>query len=129
MKQTRNTRQKQMVLDAVRARCDHPTADQIFLDVRAADNRISRGTVYRNLSQLSDAGEINHVKVPGADRFDGRLELHCHLICTGCGAVCDAPAPYSEQADRALAEKTGYRIARHRTVFEGVCPACQQHAE
>jgi Fe2+ or Zn2+ uptake regulation protein len=35
MKQQRSTRQRQLVLDAVRARHDHPTADQIYLDVRA----------------------------------------------------------------------------------------------
>ena len=35
-----------MVLDAVRARCDHPSADQIYLDLRFNDCRISRGTVY-----------------------------------------------------------------------------------
>ena len=63
MKQLRNTRQRQLVLDAVRARRDHPSADQIYLDVRAVDGRISRGTVYRNLSILEESGEILHVKV------------------------------------------------------------------
>lgn len=42
MKQQRNTKQRQMVLDAVRARCDHPSADQIYHDVRFSDGRISR---------------------------------------------------------------------------------------
>ena len=30
MKQQRNTRQRQLVLDEVRSRRDHPTAEQIF---------------------------------------------------------------------------------------------------
>ena len=47
MKQQRKSRQRQMILDAVMTRCDHPTADQIYLDVRAEDDKISRGTVYR----------------------------------------------------------------------------------
>ena len=126
MKQQRNTRQRQLVLEAVRAHRDHPTADQIFLNVRALDDKISRGTVYRNLSQLSEAGEINHVKVPGADRFDRKLELHYHLICADCGKVCDAPIAYCEAFDQGLAEKTGYLVHRHRTVFEGLCPECQK---
>ena len=129
MKQQRNTKQKQMVLSAVQARSDHPTADQIFFDVRLSESRISRGTVYRNLSQLSDKGEINHIKVPGADRFDWRLDKHCHLICTDCLKVCDAPAPYSEKADEELSAVTGYRINRHRTVFEGICPDCLKKRE
>lgn len=128
MKQQRNTRQKQLVLRAVQARCDHPTAEQLFEDARACESTISRGTVYRNLSQLSDAGEINRIKVPGADRFDLRLDRHCHLICTVCLRVCDAPVAYDASADEALSQKTGYIISRHRTVFEGVCPECQKRA-
>ena len=124
MKQQRSTRQRQLVLDAVRARHDHPTADQIYLDVRAADDRISRGTVYRNLSVLNDSGEILHVKVPGADRYDCRREPHYHLLCTGCGAVMDVPMPYRAELDREVASATGYEISRHRTVFEGLWPDC-----
>lgn len=126
MIQQRNTKQKQLVLSAVQARCDHPTADQIFLDVRAADSKISRGTVYRNLNQLSESGAVTRVKVPGADRFDSRLDRHCHLICEVCEKVCDAPLPYDEQSDIALTETTGYRINRHLIVFEGICPECQK---
>ena len=126
MKQLRNTRQRQLVLDAVRARRDHPSADQIYLDVRAVDGRSSRGTVYRNLSILEESGEILHVKVPTADRYDNRLDLHYHLLCMGCGAVKDVEIPYHQELDRELAEKTGYFIARHRTVFEGFCPECRR---
>ena len=50
--QRRNTKQRALVLDAVRARCDHPTAEDIYLDVRRQDDRISRATVYRNLRLL-----------------------------------------------------------------------------
>ena len=43
MKKQRNSKQRRIILDAVTARCDHPTADQIYLDVRAIDGKISRG--------------------------------------------------------------------------------------
>ena len=45
MKGKRTTRQRLQVLEAVRARRDHPTADQIYLDARQEDGKISRGTV------------------------------------------------------------------------------------
>jgi Fe2+ or Zn2+ uptake regulation protein len=89
------------------------------------DPRISRGTVYRNLNLLEENGEILHVKVPGVDRFDWRVDCHYHLLCTGCGAVSDVPCEYHAELDGDLAQKTGYRIARHRTIFEGLCPVCQ----
>ena len=60
--QRRNTRQRKMVLDAVRQSYNHPTADEIYNVVRAQDDKISRGTVYRNLNLLGRAGEILSIK-------------------------------------------------------------------
>ena len=94
MKKQRNSKQRRIILDAVTARCDHPTADQIYLDVRAIDGKISRGTVYRNLGILSENEEITNVKVPAADRYDSRCDRHYHIFCTGCGRVFDAPLSY-----------------------------------
>ncbi len=126
MKHRRKTKQRQLVLDAVRSRSDHPSADQIYLDVRAADDKISRGTVYRNLSILTRQGQILHVKLPMTDRYESRLDAHYHLLCIGCGSVCDVPVPYDKEFDMQIAEKTGYSIDRHRTLVEGLCPSCQK---
>ncbi len=112
----------------VQARHDHPSADQIYEDVSKIDSRISRGTVYRNLSCLSDDGKICHVRVPGADRYDSRTDLHYHLICMRCGTVVDIPMEYREELDRTIAEKTGFQIDRHRVIAEGICPDCQRAA-
>lgn len=125
MKQKRNTRQRQLVLEAVRARHDHPSADQIYQDVRAIDEKISRGTVYRNLNFLVESGEILHVKVANAERFEHGLDLHHHLLCTKCGNVRDVSLTYHRELDKKLEEETGYKIERHQTVFEGTCPHCQ----
>lgn len=129
MRKQRHSRQRQAVLDAVTARCDHPTADQIYLDVRAKDDKISRGTVYRNLGLMSKSGQITHVKVPTADRFDARLDRHYHLLCTACGRVFDAPVPYHPEYDDLVAEETGFQISRHRMIFEGLCPECGSNHE
>lgn len=127
--QHRNTKQRTLVLDAVRSRCDHPTAEDIYQDVRAHDDRISRATVYRNLRFLEDARSISCVKAPGGDRFDLRVDPHAHVVCTECGAVIDAALPYDRTADTTVAEDTGYQITAHSTIFQGICPACQaQHS-
>lgn len=124
MRKNRNSKQRQMILDAVMTRCDHPTADQIYLDVRAKDDKISRGTVYRNLGILSEKDEITNVKVPSADRYDSRLDRHYHIFCTGCGKVFDAPLKYREQYDEQIEKETGFKINRHRLIFEGLCTEC-----
>ena len=91
----RETKQRQMVLQAVQARKDHPTADQIFNDVHKLDPKISHGTVYY------------------------------HMFCVKCKKVSDAPHPYKPCLDEEIARQSGYKIIRHRLIFEGVCPECQ----
>ena len=124
-KQTRNTRQRQMVLDAVLAHRNHPNAEQLYFELRLVNAKISRGTVYRNLKILSQCGIIQNINISGIERFDRRVEPHPHLLCTDCGALCDASLPYKAHLDQELAEQTGYQINRHQTIFEGVCPDCQ----
>ncbi|MBO5279498.1 MAG: transcriptional repressor [Lachnospiraceae bacterium] len=124
MKKQRNSKQRQMILDIAMARHDHPTADQIYLDVRSLDNKISRGTVYRNLGILSENGQITNVKVPSADRYDSRADRHYHIFCTSCGRVFDAPLSYNQEYDEQITKETGFQIIRHRMIFEGLCPEC-----
>ncbi len=126
MKHKRNTRQRQLVLDVVRARRDHPNAEQIYLQVREWDDKISRSTVYRNLNMLAEEGKIRHVVMPDSDRFDCRTDLHYHLLCARCGKLCDTPMDYRGELDRELADRTGYEIMYHRTTFLGICPECME---
>lgn len=122
----RDTKQRRLVLETVRSHRDHPTADAIYLDVKGKDAKISRGTVYRNLKNLCEDGEIIQIKVPGADRFDLRCDYHYHILCLRCGQVCDVPIEYQKKMDEQAQKATGYAVARHRTVFEGLCPDCQK---
>ena len=125
----RNTRQRQLVLDAVRSRCDHPTAEDIYLQVRETDERVSRGTVYRNLNLLTEAGVITTVKTPGTTRFDWRCDGHGHAVCRCCGAVADVMLPYDDGLDEHAGLETGFSVDAHNLVFEGTCPACQRAAQ
>lgn len=129
MMKHRNSKQRKIILDAVKARCDHPTADQIYLDVRAKNDRISRGTVYRNLGILSENCEITNVKIPSADRYDARIDRHYHIVCQKCGKVFDAPMIYHEDYDKQIERETGFLIDRHSLIFEGLCLDCQNDNE
>ena len=128
MADRRNTRQRQLVLDAVRSRCDHPTADQVYQAVRAQDCHVSRATVYRNLHLLADAGDILSIKVPGGERFDLRADAHPHIICSRCGRVADVPfergGAYEDTLDERASLATSWQVSTHSLVFMGLCPHC-----
>ena len=52
------SRQRESIINCLKGRKDHPTADMIYASVREEYPKISLGTVYRNLSLLVDQGEI-----------------------------------------------------------------------
>ena len=125
MKVQRDTKQRRLIYETVMKHYDHPNAEEIYTDVHLQDAKISKGTVYRNLKILSDNEDIFHIKVPGADRYDSTLKNHYHILCTECGIVIDAPIDYISPNDDLVEEKTDFKIQKHQTVFEGVCPKCQ----
>ena len=124
--QRRNTKQRTLILDIVRAHGDHPTAEDIYRDVHEQNPKVSRGTVYRNLNLLEETGDIISIEVPGGNRFDRRCDPHAHVICCSCGAVCDAMVEHDHTPDGMVERQTGYIITRHETLFYGICPSCQE---
>lgn len=124
--QRRNTKQRTLILDIVRAHGDHPTAEDIYRDVHEQNPKVSRGTVYRNLNLLEETGDIISIEVPGGNRFDRRCDPHAHVICCSCSAVCDAMIEHDHTLDSMVERQTGYIITRHETLFYGICPSCQE---
>jgi len=88
----RDTKQKQLILETLKPHKDHPTADEIYQEVRSVLPHISLGTVYRNLDKMSSDGEILKLQLGGGKkRFDPNPTSHAHFRCLKCGAVEDFP--------------------------------------
>ena len=52
------SRQRESIKEFLMTRKDHPTADVVYENMKKIYPNISLGTVYRNLSLLSEIGEI-----------------------------------------------------------------------
>lgn len=95
MKKTRNTRQRNVILDILRESHSHPTAETIYRDARRVIPNISLGTVYRNLNFLRDHGLVREIRPAegGSSRFDGGGTPHAHFHCVHCNGLLDIPLP------------------------------------
>lgn len=67
------SRQRESIKVCLQGRKDHPTADMLYTDVRKEFPNISLGTVYRNLSLLSELGEIKRLTT--GDATTGSMEI------------------------------------------------------
>lgn len=124
-KQTRNTRQRTVILEKLRGVTSHPTADEVFAMTREALPKVSLGTVYRNLEFLARQGEILCLESGGTQkRFDGNVMPHHHVRCTECGRLGDIalelPLP-----DISIVHVPGFTLTGAQIVFEGVCDRCK----
>ena len=123
----KHSRQRDAIYDNLRNRCDHPTAEMIFSDIRVRHPKISLGTVYRNLALLTEIGEILHIpSVNGADRYDGNMEPHSHFICRGCGEIFDLPPVSSRLLIQSIGREFDGVIENSSVRFTGLCGRCRK---
>ena len=121
------SRQRESIKEFLMTRTDHPTADTVYHQLRKIYPNISLGTVYRNLALLADIGEIQKICTgDGADRFDGQVRPHYHVICTRCHQVMDLDLDldYMKEPEALAAEHFEGKILGHVTNFYGICPDC-----
>lgn len=123
--QRRETRQREVILNVLRRTDSHPTADQLYDEVRKVIPNISKGTVYRNLKVLREAGLASELNLSGTvSRFEARLDEHYHFRCENCGGVFDIDEPVDRELNCRVAERTGLHISHHQLEFRGICPEC-----
>ncbi|NLD10790.1 MAG: transcriptional repressor [Clostridiales bacterium] len=121
----RNSQQRKLIAGIMKDNYDHPTADEIYELSRIKEPAISRGTVYRNLNQLVEMGEISKLTMPvGPDHFDCREQNHYHFLCRKCHKVFDTPLEYDDSLNVAPGSMEGFRIEGHRLLLVGLCPQC-----
>lgn len=102
---------------------DHPTAEDVYREVRQVLPHISLATVYNSLEALVKAHLANKLTYgDGSSRYDCRSDDHYHLRDVTTGEVRDLPASYDAdllaKLDPRLVERlasegfqvTGYRL-------------------
>lgn len=124
------SQQRNCILDIVVSDPIHPTAEQVYNAAREKYPRISLGTVYRNLNQLSEIGALKKICSPyGSVRFDGRTDPHFHMECMVCGGVFDVELPELPQLEERIDKECGFAVTRYEIGIQGVCRDCREKYE
>ncbi len=123
----KNSKQRDAIKSFLMTRYDHPTAETVYLNVKKEFPNISLGTVYRNLSLLSEIGEIQKLSTGiGPDRFDGNPAPHYHFICNQCGSVLDLDVTGLDHINVLASQNFDGEIEGHLIYFYGKCPDCKK---
>ena len=125
----RVTPQRVAVYDNLLGRTDHPTVDQIMVDLNQGLPISSKATVYSTLASLREAGLVREILLEeGVTRYDSNVARHHHFRCSSCGAIIDVPWD-AIKVDLPEQLPGGHQVMSHEVTVYGVCQACQHRAK
>jgi len=129
----RCTKQRETLFSALASSKSHPTAEELFEQVRCELPGISLATVYNTLHALANCGLCRRIPggTGGGCRFDADTRDHVH-ICYPDGRMIDAPVDVSERIVgsiprsllQALEREFGFELASVSVQVEAKAPEC-----
>ncbi|MEM8603035.1 MAG: Fur family transcriptional regulator [Cyanobacteria bacterium P01_H01_bin.121] len=120
----RVTPQRFAVYANLLARTDHPTAEQVLLDLNRDAPQSSQATVYTALQALQNVGLVREVLLePGISRYDANVAPHHHFRCTCCGSIEDLAWDQFQNL-QAPTLRPGMQVERCEVTVHGVCDRC-----
>ena len=125
MANLKRSKQRECIKAFLATRTDHPTADTIYMNIRQEFPNISLGTVYRNLAQLAENGDILKISTSAnKEHFDGFVHRHFHFVCNKCDKIYDVDLDGMDEIKNQAAEKLNADIEDYSLIFYGICENC-----
>jgi Fur family ferric uptake transcriptional regulator len=122
----RQSRKRDAVRDLVAQLDTFVSAQDVHHLLRSQGDGMGLSTVYRNLQQLADGGEVDALRNEEGEVLYRKCgpRHHHHLVCRVCGRVEEVEGPAVERwADRA-AKQHGFADVAHTVEIFGTCPVC-----
>lgn len=123
------TAERQAVLDRVFATHKHFEADELLVDLRHNDLKISKATIYRTLSLLVKSGLLREVifgeRHMHYEHVHG-CEHHDHMVCNKCGKIIEFVDNRIEELQIEVCKKNKFQAETHRLQIQGLCEDCSK---
>ncbi|BAF58226.1 MAG: transcriptional repressor [Pelotomaculum sp.] len=117
------TPQRLAILNLLEGNTTHPSAEEIYNQLKPQFPSLSLATVYNTLEVLAGAGELQEIRIKADKRnFDPNPVPHGHFLCRLCQSICDLDIrPLEIQTPFNI---KGYLVEEYTLYFYGVCPKC-----
>lgn len=129
----RYSKQREIILEVLKNRKDHPTAEMLYNEIAQKMLGIGIATVYRNLASLYKTGKIQKIETMQgeADRFDGDLRPHIHFECSKCNEIYDIFLDEEENTElndklTELTKIINADFTSSKIVLKGLCQKCKE---
>lgn len=123
----KRTRNQEKILQLLKTTQRSISAQDIFMELRKANQSVGLATVYRSLDSLKLEGVVQvRTLKSGESLYSSMQQDKHHLTCLQCGAsipLSDCPV---HQLEIELQQSHHFKIFYHTLEFFGLCSPCQQ---
>lgn len=123
----RSTRQRTAVVVALDEIDDFRSTQEIHDYLRGKGENVGLTTVYRTLTALAEADEVDVILREDGESVYRRCSgtHHHHLVCRQCGRTVEVEGPAVERWADAVADDHGFTEVSHTLELFGVCGSCR----
>lgn len=127
----RPTRQQAAVIAQLERTEDFSSAQDLHAHLRAAGSKVGLATVYRTLTALAAAGEIDMIRTDEGEAVYRMCSTghHHHLVCRECGRTAEIEGPAVEAWAERVAAAHGFTRVEHTLEVFGTCSTCTGTAQ
>ncbi len=126
----RNTRPRRLIAERLIELADKGedfTTDDLWQELRQAEPKIGRATVFRSVEKLVEMGLLDRIEFADGThhyRVCGGAHHH-HLTCTQCHRVIEIDICLPQEQLAAIGERTNFAIEGHALTLFGRCENCR----
>jgi len=104
---------------------EHPSAQQVYDEVKKIHPTVSLATVYKTMEVLRHLNLVQELNFPeGQARFDSYMNPHINLICLKCGKITDLEDATATEITKKVAAATKFKPNSQRIDVYGICRKC-----
>ncbi|MDO4719825.1 MAG: Fur family transcriptional regulator [Peptostreptococcaceae bacterium] len=115
--------QRVRILERLVENMNHPTVNDIYVDLIDEIPSLSKTTVYNTLNLFSENGIVRSFSVDGHEaRYDIVSRGHGHFICLSCKEIYD----FDLEEDLVIHHSLeGFETMEQDITLRGICKLCQ----